>query len=73
LPNFFSPLLWAYLAVSVCAAIVCISKGRWGWFWLGFFVFGIFWIPGALQAPAPNSYWEKRRRRESPPQLGTID
>jgi hypothetical protein len=52
-------LVVAALVFTVLTGAVTALKGKWGFFFLGFFI-GVLWIIGAIRPAKPNSYWVRR-------------
>ena len=63
-----APLLvvWTLLfLVSVPCGVVTASKGRWGWFVVGFLLGCLPWLGTALLSPLPDSPWARRAARRA--------
>jgi hypothetical protein len=59
-------VIWVVIAfLSIPAAVVTASKGRWGWFAFGFITGGLAWLLGSFQPARPTSLWSRRVRRRS--------
>jgi hypothetical protein len=57
-------LLFLFLlgALQLTCLVVTGMKGKWGLFWLGLLVLGLFaTLPGALRLAKPNSRWARTR------------
>lgn len=57
---------WWLLALACCwlgLGTVTAAKGRWGWLLLGVLLGGLLWPISALLPAAPESLWDRVRRR----------
>ncbi|HYJ21748.1 MAG TPA: hypothetical protein VEW07_06980 [Solirubrobacterales bacterium] len=52
--------LWLWLLGLIPAAVVCLLKGRFSMFFVGFLTFGITWFLGAIPLAEPDSRWAQR-------------
>ena len=53
--------------MAICAGIVTLMKGLWGWVIVGIFTSGLAFFYSAFLAPKPRSLWARRiaRRRRA--------
>lgn len=57
-------LFIAVLALTLLTGVVTALKGKWGFFFLGFFI-GVLWIIGAIRPAKADSYWARKFWRPS--------
>jgi hypothetical protein len=57
-------VLLCMTALHLTCLVVTGMKGKWGLFWLGLLLLGLFaTLPGAMRLAKPNSRWARRRYR----------
>jgi hypothetical protein len=49
--------------MAICAAVVTVMKGRWGWVIIGVFTSGLGFFYSAFLPPRPDSLWGRRIAR----------